>query len=139
MISIATVIGMVIGAVFFSMRNSFILGGLIGGAIAFLLTKIMVMEDRLATLEKRLKSQAPKKNASATVPPQPIKKPSPPPTTVKPAESPELDFEIFADTAPPQQFTPKLTPRPAASQEQSPTLPVNPTKEKSHTIEWWDI
>jgi len=135
---ISIIIGVVVGIVIFSSHNKMLIGGLGGGLLAYLLVNIMLQQDRIATLEKKLRQRP-------STAPTPQEKPAvhkaashqAPPKSVEPM--PELEFEVAEDIKARKQ--PPVAPTAPASpppKKQTPST-VTTDQDQPHRIEWLDI
>ncbi|MBU0481655.1 MAG: DUF2339 domain-containing protein [Proteobacteria bacterium] len=133
---VSILIGMVIGIAIFSSRETWLIGGIGGGMIAYLITNILLLQDRVATLEKKFRTATERKTVAQKI--------APPAVSPKPAVSqPELEFEIEGDLSIRQKPLPaairtQAPAQPAATGKKAPS-PATTEKDRAHQIEWLDI
>lgn len=94
-------IGCMVGAVIFSTRSESFIGALTGGALAYLFTKVLLMGDKIATLENKLKERGAASHAKESAPP--------PSATAADTQPKEISPSSQTFEKPP-----KLTPRPVS-------------------------
>lgn len=138
---ISIIIGIVIGVFIFSSREMVLMGSIVGGVIGYLISNILLLQNRVSFLEKKLIQAAKSKQPS----PIPDAVPVPP----KPAEKPlEPEFEMVGDTIP-RHGTRQPPPVPLTTQTPPSSQPIqtkvqmpsaaSTEKDQDNRIEWLDI
>ncbi|MBU0483035.1 MAG: DUF2339 domain-containing protein [Proteobacteria bacterium] len=136
------IIGIVVGIMVFSSHEKLLIGGIIGGAIAFLMANILVLQNKISDLEEKFNRVTRTTRTSPVNEKITTHQVIPPQRSSKPAQPiPELEIEVVADLQVQKQTASPAPPRPRPPVTiRTPiAAKVAPEKTEANRIEWLDI